>query len=242
MADTRTTKERIWQVRKAIPEATSFFYSRYTKEDLVVPTDRVPDLLGKIRDICFAANLEWVTYGHAGDGNMHCTVIGPPADNWHEVLRGVQEKIYSAVIEMGGTLSGEHGIGFKRKSDMKLFLDRKQIELIKRVKLAFDPTISSIREDGRVGSQRSGGRSGLPIFIFPCPSSLTLCEESYPPPIWGIPSGILSSRYFVMGKVFLQSMSSFSEASFPSFRMTKALTISPARLFFSPTAAAACTA
>ncbi len=139
VADTRTTKERIWQVRKAIPEATSFFYSRYTKEDLVVPTDRVPDLLGKIRDICSAANLEWVTYGHAGDGNMHCTVIGPPADNWHEVLRGVQEKIYSAVIEMGGTLSGEHGIGFKRKSDMKLFLDRKQIELIKRVKLAFDP-------------------------------------------------------------------------------------------------------
>ena len=104
-----------------------------------MPIDRVPDLLGRIKNICTAADLEWVAYGHAGDGNMHCTVIGPPADDWHEVLRGVQEKIYSAVIEMGGTLSGEHGIGFKRKADMKLFLDKKQLELIKRVKLAFDP-------------------------------------------------------------------------------------------------------
>ena len=139
IADTRTTKERIWQARKAVPEATSFFYSRYTKEDLAVPIDRVPDLLKKIKEVCAEANLEWVAYGHAGDGNMHCTVIGPAADNWHEVLRGVQEKIYPAVISMGGTLSGEHGIGFKRKGDMKLFLDKKHLELIKRVKLAFDP-------------------------------------------------------------------------------------------------------
>ena len=78
-----------------------------------------------------------LAYGHAGDGNMHCTVIGPPADDWHEVLRGVQEKIYSAVIEMGGTLSGEHGIGFKRKADMKLFLDKKQLDPFYQIKQFF---------------------------------------------------------------------------------------------------------
>lgn len=70
---------------------------------------------------------------------MHCTVIGPDTEDWHEVLRKVQEEIYSAVIKMGGTLSGEHGIGFKRKGFMKLFLDKNHLELIKRVKLAFDP-------------------------------------------------------------------------------------------------------
>ncbi len=139
VADTRSTKERIWQTRKAIPEATAFFYSRYTKEDLAVPTDRVPDLLEKIKKVCLDRDLEWVAYGHAGDGNMHCTVIGPDTEDWHEVLRKVQEEIYSAVIKMGGTLSGEHGIGFKRKGFMKLFLDKNHLELIKRVKLAFDP-------------------------------------------------------------------------------------------------------
>jgi glycolate oxidase len=139
VADTRTTKERIWQARKAIPEATSFFYSRYTKEDLVVPIDRVPDLLEKIKKVCLDRDLEWVAYGHAGDGNMHCTVIGPETGDWHEILQKAQQEIYTAVIEMGGTLSGEHGIGFKRKKFMKLFLDKNQLELIKRVKLAFDP-------------------------------------------------------------------------------------------------------
>lgn len=139
VADTRSTKERIWQARKAIPEATSFFYSRYIKEDLVVPIDRVPDLLEEIKKVCVKRNLEWVAYGHAGDGNMHCTVIGPDSDDWHEVLRKVQDEIYPTVINMGGTLSGEHGIGFKRKEFMKLFLDKNHLELIKRVKLAFDP-------------------------------------------------------------------------------------------------------
>ncbi|MDD4160657.1 MAG: FAD-binding oxidoreductase [Synergistaceae bacterium] len=139
VADTRSTKDRIWQTRKAIPEATSFFYDRYTKEDLVVPIDRVPDLLAKIKEVCLERNLQWVAYGHAGDGNMHCTVIGPDTEDWHEILLIVQKKIYSAVIEMGGTLSGEHGIGFKRKGFMKLFLDKKHLELIKSVKLAFDP-------------------------------------------------------------------------------------------------------
>lgn len=139
VADTRSTKERIWQARKAIPEATSFFYSRYTKEDLVVPIDRVPDLLEKIKKVCLDRDLEWVAYGHAGDGNMHCTVIGPDTGDWHAILQKAQQEIYTAVLEMGGTLSGEHGIGFKRKKFMKLFLDKNQLELIKRVKLAFDP-------------------------------------------------------------------------------------------------------
>lgn len=139
VADTRTTKDRIWQARKAVPEAVSFFYSRYTKEDLVVPTALVPQLLEMIREKAEADGLEWIAYGHAGDGNMHCTIISPDCEDWHERLHAVQERIYAELIKMGGTLSGEHGIGFKRKGYMKFFLDEAQLELIKRVKLAFDP-------------------------------------------------------------------------------------------------------
>ncbi|MCD8162328.1 MAG: FAD-binding oxidoreductase [Synergistaceae bacterium] len=113
VADTRSTKDRIWQARKSVPEAVSFFYSRYTKEDLAVPTAMVPRLLEMIREKAEA--------------------------DWHERLHAAQERIYAELIKMGGTLSGEHGIGFKRKGYMKFFLDEAQLELIKRVKLAFDP-------------------------------------------------------------------------------------------------------
>jgi len=139
VADTRSTKERVWRIREAIPEATAFFYDRYTKEDLVVPLGNVPALLSAIKKTCSRHDLEWVAYGHAGDGNMHCTIVGPDSDNWKEALHEAQEEIYGQVLALGGTLSGEHGIGFKRKGYMKLFLDDAQIELIKRVKLAFDP-------------------------------------------------------------------------------------------------------
>jgi len=139
VADTRTAKDRLWHVRKSIPEAISFFYNRYTKEDLVVPTDKVPALLAAIKSVCSRMDLEWVAYGHAGDGNMHCTIAGPDTENWHEKLHEAQKEIYKKVMKLGGTLSGEHGIGFKRRGYMNFFLDKEQIELIKRVKIAFDP-------------------------------------------------------------------------------------------------------
>ena len=122
-----------------MPEATASFYTRYTKEDIVVPTDKVPLILETIKQICKERELEYVAYGHAGDGNMHCTVIAPDTEKWHECLHEAQIEIYQKLLPMGGTLSGEHGIGFKRKDYMKFFLDKEQIELIKRVKLAFDP-------------------------------------------------------------------------------------------------------
>ncbi len=70
---------------------------------------------------------------------MHCSIIAPETTDWHDVLTTVQCELYPKVLDMGGTLSGEHGIGFKRKGYMKYFMDESQIELIKRVKLAFDP-------------------------------------------------------------------------------------------------------
>lgn len=148
VADTRSTKDRIWQARKSIAEAVSTTYSKYTKEDLVVPMDMVPTLLSTIDKICACHKLEWSAYGHAGDGNMHCSIIAPETDDWHEVISAVQTELYPKVLAMGGTLTGEHGIGYKRKGHMKFFMDENQIELIKRVKLAFDP--SNILNPGKM--------------------------------------------------------------------------------------------
>lgn len=139
IADTRSTRDRIWQARKSVPEAISSLYSRYSKEDLVVPTASVPALLETVWAETAPYGLEYVTYGHAGDGNMHCTLICPECSDWHEKLHSAQERVYAKLIKMGGTLSGEHGIGYKRRGYMKYFLDDAQIDLIRRVKLAFDP-------------------------------------------------------------------------------------------------------
>lgn len=139
VADTRSTKERVWQARKNVPEAVASVYKRYTKEDLVVPTAGVPELLELLRGTAEARGLEAIVYGHAGDGNMHCTIISPDCADWHERLHDAQVEIYEKLLKMGGTLSGEHGIGYKRRGYMKYFLDEAQLELIKRVKLAFDP-------------------------------------------------------------------------------------------------------
>ena len=139
VADTRSTKERVWQARKNVPEAVASVYKRYTKEDLVVPTASVPELLELLRGTAEADGLEAIVYGHAGDGNMHCTIISPDCADWHERLHKAQIEIYEKLLKMGGTLSGEHGIGYKRRGYMKYFLDEAQLELIKRVKLAFDP-------------------------------------------------------------------------------------------------------
>ncbi len=139
VADTRSTKDRVWQARKNVPEAIASVYKRYTKEDLVVPTASVPELLELLRGTAEADGLEAIVYGHAGDGNMHCTIVAPDCDGWHERLHKAQIEIYEKLLKMGGTLSGEHGIGYKRRGYMKYFLDEAQLELIKRVKLAFDP-------------------------------------------------------------------------------------------------------
>lgn len=139
VADTRSTKERVWQARKNVPEAIASVYKRYTKEDLVVPTACVPELLELLSGTAETDGLEAIVYGHAGDGNMHCTIISPDCADWHERLHKAQVEIYEKLLKMGGTLSGEHGIGYKRRGYMKYFLDEAQLELIKRVKLAFDP-------------------------------------------------------------------------------------------------------
>ena len=139
VADTRTTKERVWQARKSIGEAVAALYKNYMKEDLVVPTDKVPALLDSIKKASEAHDLDYSIFGHAGDGNMHCTLIAKKQENWQDDIHAAQKEIYKDTHALGGTLSGEHGIGFKRKGYIKYFLDEAQIELIKRVKLAFDP-------------------------------------------------------------------------------------------------------
>ena len=75
-----------------------------------------------------------------GDGNMHVTLyLEREEREWREIIEAARRRLYAVVIKFGGTLTGEHGVGLKRVEYVPLFIDRAQIELIRRVKLAFDP-------------------------------------------------------------------------------------------------------
>jgi len=81
-------------------------------------------------------------YGHAGDGNLHATVVKKPetpTDEWDEKLPAILEELYQIVAGLGGTISGEHGIGSKRARYLPLVMDDELIELQRRVKRVFDP-------------------------------------------------------------------------------------------------------
>ncbi|HDP67901.1 MAG TPA: FAD-binding protein [Candidatus Marinimicrobia bacterium] len=142
VADNATTQERVWAVRRNVPEGIQTFYPVKSSEDLVVPIASLPEILPQITAIAAKHDVIIPCFGHAGDGNIHTTIVKKPEmsmDRWHEVQETVRVALYQMVLARGGTISGEHGIGHKRKKYIPMVLDPVTIELMKRIKQAFDP-------------------------------------------------------------------------------------------------------
>jgi len=142
VADNATTQERVWAVRRNVPEGIQTFHPVKSSEDLVVPIASLPKLLPKITEIAAQNDVIIPCFGHAGDGNIHSTIVKKPEmsmEQWHETQEEVRLQLYKLVLDYGGTISGEHGIGHKRKKYVSMALDPVTIDLMKRVKQAFDP-------------------------------------------------------------------------------------------------------
>ena len=141
VADNRNTREKIWKARKSIAEAISAFYPDFCMEDVVVPINKIPELMTFVKNLSEREKIETVNFGHAGDGNMHVTFLSATKTGkiWDEKVEANLNNLYKKVLELGGTLSGEHGIGIKRMPYLPMALSQSQISLIKRVKCAFDP-------------------------------------------------------------------------------------------------------
>jgi glycolate oxidase len=142
VADNRTTMDRIWNVRRNIAEALKVTDPRQSLEDIVVPIAAIPAFMEKLAAIKEDFGVEIPCYGHAGDGNLHATVVKPASwseAEWHGRLGAVLERIYLSTHELGGRISGEHGIGNKRKKYIGIDLDATTLALMRRVKAAFDP-------------------------------------------------------------------------------------------------------
>lgn len=139
-AETSAEKDALWRMRRQVPEAVKS-NSIYKEEDTVVPRYELPRLLQGIKDIGARYGFKSVCYGHAGDGNLHVNIIkGDLSDEaWtNELPRAIRE-IFHLTVSLGGTLSGEHGIGLVQRPYMDIAFNAVQLDLMRGLKRLFDP-------------------------------------------------------------------------------------------------------
>ena len=151
VADNHTTRERIWSVRRNIAEAFKVVSPHQSLEDIVVPTANIPKLMPALDKISEKYDIKVPCYGHAGDGNLHATLVKNPdhsMEEWYKIEEEALVDLYEATRDLGGTLSGEHGIGSKRKKYMEMMMSPAEMNLMRGIKKAFDP--NNIMNPGKI--------------------------------------------------------------------------------------------
>lgn len=151
VADTIANSERIWKIRRSIPEAFSLFFPRQSGEDIVVPPANIAALEKKIKELEKKYEVNIPCYGHAGDGNLHSRICAPKHwtdEQWESTLAEILQELYQLVAEQGGRISGEHGIGCKRLKYMKTVVSDTYMNTIKAIKKALDP--KNIMNPGKI--------------------------------------------------------------------------------------------
>lgn len=139
-AESTSEKDALWKLRRSVAEAVKS-NSIYKEEDTVVPRYYLPQLLKGVKEIGAKYGFKSVCYGHAGDGNLHVNIIkGDLAEEfWNrDIKKGIRE-IFELTVKLGGTLSGEHGIGWVQKEYMDIAFSEKEIEIQRKIKDIFDP-------------------------------------------------------------------------------------------------------
>ena len=134
--------ERFWRLRKQIPWTLKRRSPHQSVEDIVVPIAAIPQIVECIDAIAAKYEISIPVFGHAGDGNLHATPQMNPdqsIEHWEAILPEILAELYRETARLGGTISGEHGIGHKRKKYMPLAMGQEQIEMMRSIKRALDP-------------------------------------------------------------------------------------------------------
>lgn len=139
-ADSAAQKAALWNLRRKVGEAVKT-QSVYKEEDTVVPRYQLPNLLSHVKTVGERYGFKSVCYGHAGDGNLHVNIIrGALSDEqWTQELPKAITEIFEEVVRLGGTLSGEHGIGYVQKPYMPIAFPEVTLQLMREIKRVFDP-------------------------------------------------------------------------------------------------------
>jgi glycolate oxidase len=141
VAQDRNTRDRLWEVRRKIIESLKLESPINHMEDVVVPRANIPDLLRGVKDLARQHSVRIVSFGHAGDGNVHVNVLKDDLslDLWAATVPPVQEGIYRLALSLGGTITGEHGIGATRRKYLPMAIDSAQMEIQRQIRNVFDP-------------------------------------------------------------------------------------------------------
>jgi glycolate oxidase len=133
--------EAIWRGRRQWGKALEVDEPIGASEDLVVPVDLITPFIQNLESLTTSFQFDFRIAGHAGDGNLHLRILPGtvPIEEWENKLKEFREVLYAVTYSLGGRLSGEHGIGFKRKYFLRSVIQPDELELMKNLKKAFDP-------------------------------------------------------------------------------------------------------
>ena len=139
-SETREEEDKLWDVRRALSPAIKKFGTLKFNEDVVVPRSRVPELIERVVEIGHRHETFVVNFGHLGDGNIHVNFMCERTDA--EAVRRARLAVgetFAAAVELGGTISGEHGIGYVKAPYLDMALGGATVEAMRRIKRALDP-------------------------------------------------------------------------------------------------------
>jgi D-lactate dehydrogenase (cytochrome) len=139
-APDESEREHIWEVRRQVSRRIQDNANLYVPEDVAVPINRIAELVDALPELEEKYGLEIYTFGHAGDGNIHISLSIQNLENIERVEKCV-EAIYTLVLKMNGTISGEHGIGIAKKKFLSMELSAESIRLQQGIKKLFDPNL-----------------------------------------------------------------------------------------------------
>ena len=135
-----SARDRLWAARRALSPALRTIAPGKINEDVVVPVSRIPDLVAGVEALAAEFALPIVAFGHAGNGNLHVNIMYHPDDPAEDArARAALERLFALVLALGGTLSGEHGIGVAKRDWMDRAFDPPTLAAMRAIKAALDP-------------------------------------------------------------------------------------------------------
>ena len=140
--DVLDADERIWKLRKQFAEAARDVDKMFQTEDFVVPLDQIAAMTAQIPELREKYDLYCVTVAHIGDGNIHVLPLnakGLSPEAWFEKIKAFHADLFPRVYALGGKMSGEHGIGYKKLEEFAKCTPAAELHVIKAIKKALDP-------------------------------------------------------------------------------------------------------
>ncbi|MCU0701151.1 MAG: FAD-binding protein [Myxococcaceae bacterium] len=141
VAQDEVQRERLWSVRREVSPALRALGGRKISEDVVVPRSKVPEAIERFKAAGARAGLVVATYGHAGDGNLHTNVLYRDRADWPRV-EAVLADLMAVTVELGGTITGEHGVGLAKQRFLGLEQAPALLDLQRRLRVFFDPAVT----------------------------------------------------------------------------------------------------